>query len=117
MAHDHSLYALLPAGLAKCHNLNPNPALKTHQLYCMHVLLNSFSALILNKNDYKLLSIYYRKTLQCLMRLYTQTHPEVLYFLSGNLPILAQTYVKLFIILFTVAQLEPSLPLYQIGLN
>ena len=93
-AHRKSLFAILPAGLARQHRGNPAASLTAHSLYCSPVLLSGVSTLVLKKAEYRLIDHHIKQTLQRLQKLLEKTPNCVVSFLGGCLPGSAMIHQK-----------------------
>ena len=93
-AHKKSLFAVLPAGLARRHNTNQAAALSVQKTFSLPVLLSGVASLSLSNAEYDILDKHFRNTLRSLMKLPDKTPEPVIYFLAGTPPIKAHIHRK-----------------------
>ena len=86
MAHKKSLHALLSTGISRGHRGNPGASLRVHAIYNTPVLLSGLPALVLSKEEVRLIDNHFLVTLQNLQRLHEKTPRAVTLFLAGSLP-------------------------------
>ena len=91
-AHRKSLFAVLPAGLARRHNANQAAALSVHKTFSLPVLLSGIACLSLTTADHNILDKHFKSTLRRLLKLPDKTPDPVIYFLAGTTPIRAHIH-------------------------
>ena len=91
-AHRKSLFAVLPAGLARRHNTNQAAALSVQNTFSLPVLLSGVACLSLTTSDHNVLDKHFKSTLNRLMKLPDKTPDPVIYFLAGTPPIRAHIH-------------------------
>ena len=82
-SHRKSLFAVLPAGLARRHNANQAAALSVHNTFSLPVLLSGVAALSLSTGEYNVLDKHFKSTLKALLKLPDKTPDPVIYFWLG----------------------------------
>ena len=107
-AHRKSLFAVLPAGLARAHRGNPASSIRAHQVYCSPVFLSGTTTLVLKKAEVSLLDQHLKNTLQNLQKLLQKTPRCVVYFLGGQLPGEAQLHMRQLSIFGMICCLQDS---------
>ena len=88
-AHRSSLFAVLPSGLAQCHNANQAAALSVHNSFSLPVLLSGIAPLTLTSTEVDVLDKHFKNILKSLMKLPDKSPDLVIYFLAGTVPIRA----------------------------
>ena len=116
-AHGKSLYAVTSCGLARGHRGNPAASLRVEAVYCAPRLYSGLATLLLSRGEMDTLSLYQRRTLERLQRLYPRTPAPAIHFLSGTLPAIAILHLRQLSLLFMIARLGPSNPLHRHGLH
>ena len=92
--YKRALFGVLPAGLAKHHNTNPEASLRVQNICALPVLLSGLGGLQLAKSEINILEKQYKNTLKCLMKLPDKCPDSVIYFLAGSVPVLAHIHKK-----------------------
>ena len=108
-AHRRSLFAVLPAGLARAHRGNPASSIRAHQVYCTPVFLSGVTTLVLKKAEENLLDHHFKNILQNLQKLLQKTPQCVVYFLGGQLPGAAQLHMRQLTIFGMICRLQGSI--------
>ena len=93
-SHKRSMGAVLSAGIARSHRVNPAACLRTEKLYGLPVFLSGLGSLYLQESDLKILAQHYKETLQGLQKLYQLTPEPVVFFLGGSLPFRALLHIR-----------------------
>ena len=91
-AHRKSLFAVLPAGLARRHNPNIAASLKVQSSLALPVLLSGLASLNLTSAETEVLDKHYKGILRALCKLPDKTPDPVIYFMAGSLPIKAHIH-------------------------
>ena len=116
-AHARALFRLLNLGLAKGHMTPPATSLRIEAIFAAPVLFSRLAPLLLTKPEVSTLNVYTRKILWSILKLHDKTAGPAIYLLSGVLPAEATVHIRQFSLLWMVAYLGPSNPLYQLAVQ
>ena len=83
-SHNKSLYAVLPAGLARNRFANPAASLRVEALHALPVLLSGVASLVLSSEDTKILHLHHKNTLQSIQKLHQKTPEPFIMFMAGS---------------------------------
>ncbi len=108
-----SAYALMGTGLHG-QGINPITCMRIINLFVTPILLHGLEAVILSKEDVKLLSSYHRTLLKHIQALPDRTASAGVYLLVDALPIEAELDLRILRFFGAITRMDSSNPLYQI---
>ena len=83
-SHNKSLYAVLPAGLARNRFANPAASLRVEAVHALPVLLSGIASLVLSDDETKIIHIHHKNTLQSIQKLHDKTPEPFIMFMAGS---------------------------------
>ena len=105
-----ALGALVSCGLARGRRTNPAVCLRILSIYGTPVLLSGLASLVLTSSEVSCIDQQFKRTLQNIIKLATNSPPSLVYFVSGSLPFTAILHLKV-ITLFSMICRLPGDPL------
>ena len=105
-AFKKSLGPLVSCGLARGQRSNPAASLRILTTYSLPVLLSGLPSLVLLKSEISKLEQQYKRTLQSLLKLPTNSSSAVVHFIAGSLPFTAILHLRQFSIFGMICQLQ-----------
>ena len=115
-SHLKSLFAVLPAGLARNQYANPSATLRIQSVFANPVLFSGIASLTLNKSEVGILHAHHKKTLLNLQKLHKNTPECVVMFLAGNIGATAFLHLKLLCLFGMICRLPENI-IHRIALN
>ena len=90
----NSLGKLVSCGLARGHRSNPAASIRIMGIYSTPVLMSGLGSLVLSAKENAIIDQQFKRTLQSLLKLPTNTSPCMVYFISGCLPATALLHLR-----------------------
>ena len=105
-----ALGSIISCGLAKGHGSNPAASLRILSIYGTPVLMSGLASLVHSSKEIACLDQQYKRTVQNLLKLSTNSPPSLVCFISGSLPATAILHMKQFVLFSMICRL-PEDPL------
>ena len=86
-AHRRAVFSLLPSGLSKVHWGNPAACVRVERLYGISVMLSGLATMVLSNSEIAIIAGHFKKHMERLLKLHSDTPDTVVWFLAGCLPV------------------------------
>ena len=115
-SHNKSLYAVLPAGLARNRFANPAASLRVEAVHALPVLLSGVASLVLSGEDTKILHLHHKNTLQSIQKLHQKTPEPFIMFMAGSPGATAHLHMRILGLFGMITRLPTNI-LHNIALQ